>query len=329
MAKAGAGGDDQIAFSEEFAAEIGRKGASDVECERVAIKQPFAEQRCRQQCAGLLGQCRSVGCYRNGCCSGRLSDETIPRSFRKFASAGAIAEAPPIEASMTRRIGRTALAFTAALLAGACNPVYLSDTYTTATPRPASFDMSVLARQPVATLGLVAPANLQGFSPTLSLALATALAEVSPPIRGISTFESVNRLTDQGLAAEYADLLSGFVRTGILERQRLRRIGSGLGARSVMLPGLAQLDETVIDKFEAAGLKLLRNRVTTLRLWLQLWDAQSGHIVWESAGEVTVSTVLLSPKQTVPLEETVQKLLFNMIQDGLLRGKTKTEIYFD
>jgi hypothetical protein len=39
--------------------------------------------------------------------------------------------------------------------------------------------------------------------------------------------------------------------------------------------------------------------------------------------------VLLSPKQTVPLEEAVQKLLFNMIQDGLLRGKTKTENYFD
>jgi hypothetical protein len=114
-----------------------------------------------------------------------------------------------------------------------------------------------------------------------------------------------------------------------LERQRLRRIGSGLGSRYVLLPGLAQLDETIIDKFEAAGLKLLRNRVTTLRLWLQLWEAQTGHIVWQSAGEIIVSTVLLSPKQAVPLEETIQKLLFNMIQDGLLRGKTKTEYYFD
>lgn len=234
-----------------------------------------------------------------------------------------------IEGSTTRRIGVTVLAFTAALFAAGCDPVYLSDTYATSTPRPASFDVGVLAGEPVATLGPVAPANLQGFSPTLSLALATALAEVNPPIREIPTFETVNRLTDQGLAAEYADLLSGFARSGIMERQRLRRIGSGLGARYVMLPGLAQLDETVIDKFEAAGLKLLRNRVTTLRLWLQLWDVQSGHIVWGSAGEVTVSTVLLSPKQAVPLEETVQKLFFDMIQDGLLRGKTKTQYYFD
>jgi len=234
-----------------------------------------------------------------------------------------------IEGFKTRRIGGTILAFTGALLAAGCSPVYLSNTYTTSAPRAASFDAGALAGEPVATLGLVAPANLQGFSPTVSLALATALAEVSPPIREISTIETVNRLTDQGLAAEYADLLSGFARNGILDRQRLRRIGSGLGARYVMLPGLAQLDETVIDKFEAAGLKLLRNRVTTLRLWLQLWHVQSGHIVWQSAGEVTVSTVFLSPKQAVPLEETVQKLLFNMIQDGLLRGKTKTEDYLD
>jgi hypothetical protein len=234
-----------------------------------------------------------------------------------------------IEGSMTRRGGGKVLAFAAALLAAGCGPVYLLDTYATSTPRSTAFDVAALAGEPVAILGPVAPANLQGFSPTLSLALATALTEVSPPIREISTFETVNRLTDEGLVAEYADLLSSFARNGILERQRLRRIGSGLGARYVMLPGLAQLDETVIDKFEAGGLKLLRNRVTTLRLWLQLWDAQSGHIVWESAGEVTVSTVLLSPKQTVPLEETVQKLLFNMIQDGLLRGKTKTEDYFD
>jgi len=234
-----------------------------------------------------------------------------------------------IEGSITRHIGGTVLALTAALLAAGCGPVYLSDTYATSTPRPESFNVGALGGEPVATLGVVAPASLQGLSPTLSLALAAALAEVSPPIREIPTFEAVNRLTDQGLAAEYADLLTGFSRNGILERQRLRRIGSGLGSRYVMLPGLAQLDETIIDKFEAAGLKLLRNRVTTLRLWLQLWDAQTGHIVWESAGEITVSTVLLSPSRAVPLGETIQKLLFNMIQDGLLRGKTRTEYYSD
>jgi len=42
--------------------------------------------------------------------------------------------------------------------------------------------VGALASEPVAALGVVAPASLQGLNPTVSLALAAALAEVSPPI---------------------------------------------------------------------------------------------------------------------------------------------------
>ena len=96
-----------------------------------------------------------------------------------------------------------------------------------------------------------------------------------------------------------------------------------------MLPGIAQFDQEILDKYEAAGIKLLRNRVTTLRLWLQLWDTQTGHIVWESSGEVTTATVFLSPRQTIALEQTAKKLLARMIQDGLLDSKTETQVLQD
>ena len=141
--------------------------------------------------------------------------------------------------------------------------------------------------------------------------------------------ETVNRLTDKGLATEYADLRAGFARNGLLDRQQLRRIGSGLGSQYVLLPGLAQFSEEILDKFEAAGIKLVRNRVTTLRLWLQLWDSQTGHIVWESSGEGTTSSVLLSPTQTVALEEIARKLLVRMLQDGLLESKRETKSIVD
>jgi len=97
----------------------------------------------------------------------------------------------------------------------------------------------------------------------------------------------------------------------------------------VLLPGLAQFDAEILDKYEAAGLKLLRNRVTTLRLWLQLWDSRTGHLVWESSGEVTTATVFLSPRQTVALEQTAKKLLVRMIQDGLLDSKRETQLILD
>ena len=214
------------------------------------------------------------------------------------------------------------------LLAG-CDPPYLSDTYATSTPKPASFDTADLARMPVVVLAFMAPGNLQGLGPTLSHAISGALAEVRPPIREISTDETLNQLTDKGLATEYADMRAGFARNGMLDRQRLRRIGLGLGSRYVLLPGVAEFNEEILDKYEAAGIKLLRNRVTTLRLWLQLWDSQTGHIVWESSGEVTVAAVFLSPKQTVALEQITKKLLVRMIQDGLLESKPETELILD
>jgi hypothetical protein len=226
------------------------------------------------------------------------------------------------------RIGVALLAIVAMLLGG-CGPPYLSDTYATSTAKPPSLDTRDLAHTPVVVLAFVAPANLQGLSPTLSHALSGALAEVTPPIREIPAAETLNRLTDKGLATEYADLRAGFARNGMLDRHQLRRIGSGLGSQYVLLPGLAQFGEEILDKFEAAGIKLVRNRVTTLRLWLQLWDSQTGHIVWESSGEGTTASVLLSPTQTVALEEIARKLLVRMIQDGLLESKMETKSIVD
>jgi hypothetical protein len=91
------------------------------------------------------------------------------------------------------RIGGALLATVVMLLAG-CDPPYLSDTYATSTPKPASFDTSDLARMPVVVLAFVAPGNLQGFSPTLSHALSGALAEVTPPIREIPYPSAEHRL---------------------------------------------------------------------------------------------------------------------------------------
>jgi hypothetical protein len=229
---------------------------------------------------------------------------------------------------LTRRVGGVILACSAALLAG-CAPVYMWDMHTTSTPRPRSFEVSELTHEPVATLGLLSPAGLQGLNPPLSHALIAALSEASPSIQGIPSHETVNVLNERGLAAEYADLLSGFARSGILEREGLQRIGSALGCRYILLPGLVEFHQALMDKFEAAGIKLVRNRITTLRLWLQLWDARTGRILWESAGEATVVSELLRPERAAPLDEIAQKLWLRMIQNDLLGGRTRSRFFFN
>ena len=217
---------------------------------------------------------------------------------------------------------RVAVVAFSVMLVAACAPVRVSQTHTTPTSALEPPQMTELARGPVATVGLFAPSSLQGFSPLLSHAFVSALAEVTPPIRVGSAHETVNLLNEQGLAGEYAELMVGFARTSILDRDRLRRIGSALGSRYVFLPGVAELDHNLVDKFEMGGFKLIRNQVTRLRLWLQLWDAQSGRILWESIGEAIVANPILSAVQATPLDAIAQALWRRMIQDDLVSRKS-------
>jgi len=197
----------------------------------------------------------------------------------------------------------------------------MSDAHVTSAVPSSSPDIAVLACEPVTTFGLVAPAGLQGLSPTVSHALTTALSGASPPVRAMPMPDLVNRLTDQELAGEYATILSDVARTGILERQRLRRIGAALGSRYVLQPGLADFNQVLLDKFEFAGLKIVRTRLSTLRLWLQLWDAQTGHLLWESTGEVTVAAPVVTQESTVALDEIAQTLWSRMIKNDLVGAR--------
>jgi hypothetical protein len=210
----------------------------------------------------------------------------------------------------------------AAVTCGCSPPLHLSATHVTSAPRPPAVDVAVLVCQRVATLGPAAAPGLQGMSPTVSYALATALSQASPPIRTVPMAEMMNRLTDQGLGGEYADVLAVAARGGILDRDRLRRIGAALGSRYVLQPGLAEFSQTLHDKFEFAGLKMVRTRLAGLRLWLQLWDAQTGHLLWESTGEVTVSAPVLAQGSTVSLDAIAQELWSSMLKDDLLGTKT-------
>jgi hypothetical protein len=207
--------------------------------------------------------------------------------------------------------------------AGCSAPLHVSDAHVTSGPRSPSLDIAVLACQPVAILGVVAPGGIQGLGPTVSHALTTALSKASPPIRAVPTSEALNRLSDQGLAGEYAELLASYSRSGIPDRTRFQRIGAALGSRYVLQPGLGEFSQILVDKFEFGGLKIVRTRVSTLRLWLQLWDTQTAHILSESTGEVTVATPVVSSDSTVSLDDTARKLWSRMIKEDLLEGTSR------
>jgi hypothetical protein len=105
----------------------------------------------------------------------------------------------PSEARLVRR--SVILAISITLFAG-CGPLRTWDAHTTSSPTPDPLDPTTLTGQRVATLGVVAPAALQGYGPALSHALVAALAEFTPPLPAQPIPDTLNALNQQGLAAE-------------------------------------------------------------------------------------------------------------------------------
>lgn len=212
------------------------------------------------------------------------------------------------------------LALAVSVFAGCTGPLYHWEAHTRSTPRPPSFDPAVaLTGNPVAVLGTVTPAALRGFSQEATSALDRALAKTSPPIAALPGHQSLSRLNSKGLATEYTQMMADYERSGILDRPRLQSVGSALDVKYVFLPGLADFSKTLSDRLDLVGWKVVRSRASSLRLSLQLWEIETGEIIWQSAGEATLTSELVG-EVPVPMVDALRTLWAGMLQD-LLKGK--------
>jgi len=193
----------------------------------------------------------------------------------------------------------------------------------TSTPRPQSFDVSNFVRERVVVLAPAAYNHLQGYIPSVSRGLRVACSEVSPGIRVVSLYETLNTLSRHDLLSDYRDDKPDYAPSNSLDRQRLSRLHKALAAKYVLQPGLAELTQTTEDRFELAGLQLIKTRVHTMSLWLRLWDAETGEFLWEGSGEGTVASTLFEEKFSLPIYDISRRLWMLMLQETLFAGKTR------
>lgn len=87
------------------------------------------------------------------------------------------------------------IGFVGVFLAGCSKPLYLWQADLTSTARPATFDVQTLANERVVILPLVTYNHLQGYVPSVSQALSAACTEVRPPVKVLTYYETVNKLS--------------------------------------------------------------------------------------------------------------------------------------
>ncbi len=215
---------------------------------------------------------------------------------------------------MRQSIVRAVIVAGSLLFTGCIGPLQQWGEETTFRPKSASFDAAMLKLERTAVLNAVVGFGLEGYAHQVSRSLWSALDQRPASITTLPVHEALNHINQAELSEEYAEMVTDYIRTGILHRAGLQKIGQALHAAYVFQPGLASFNQSMSGRFSFFGLRVLQTRVTMLRMSLQLWDTRRGEIVWESSGEATLAGEDVREFR-IPFDEIARRLWSHMLDD--------------
>jgi len=125
---------------------------------------------------------------------------------------------------------------------------------------------------------------------------------------------AANHINEASLAEDYATMLTAYDRTNILDRDTLRKIGRAVGVGYFAVPILLNFHEMQNNRLTVFGLRLAKTSWVTTRFQLQIWDAQSGGIVWEGLSELTLAHEILL-ERPVHFEDTIRATWESLIKE--------------
>ncbi len=89
-------------------------------------------------------------------------------------------------------------------------------------------------------------------------------------------------------AALWSDVLEMYKEyetTAVLRRDTLAKIGRALDAKYVLMPKVLRFQQEVFDRANIVGISFLRTRQSTLDVHVQMWDTETGEVIWQGVGE--------------------------------------------
>jgi hypothetical protein len=199
-------------------------------------------------------------------------------------------------------------------LCGCAGPLRQWGSETSLMSRAPGFDPAVLAQRRVAVLTAMVGFGYEGFSHQVSRSLSHTLGEEHRAMAVLTPQEAISRINQAGLSKDYTDLVAAYMQSGVLHQDGLRRIGEVLTVDYVFQPIMASFEQSVWERFSFLGIRLFQTRVSVLRLSVQLWDAKTGAIAWESSGEATLAGEDVR-EYRIPFEEIAHRLWRQILKD--------------
>ena len=208
------------------------------------------------------------------------------------------------------------------LTAGCSSSIYGWQVRTNSSPPSPKFNRAVLAQEPVTIFGALAPPRLLGSETGLDAILAQVLKKVAPNYKVITQQEAASLINRNDLANEYTRMRNDALQSHLLEGGSLKKLGTAIGTRYVFQPKLIEFMQIMKDRWELPpiALKVSRIRSSVMRLSLQLWDMQTGELLWTSLAEATLESEAVG-QDPVYFEDTARVSMGSMITD-FMNGET-------
>ncbi|SLM46788.1 conserved protein of unknown function [Nitrospira japonica] len=211
---------------------------------------------------------------------------------------------------------RIALILIVMLTAGCSSSGYGWHVRTNSSPPSPTFNRAVFTQGSVAIFGALAPPRLLGSETGLDTILAQVLKTVAPSLKVITQQEVASLINRNDLANEYARMRNEALQSHLLDGGTLKKLGTAIGTRYVFQPKLIEFMQIMKDRWEMPpiALKVSRIRSSIMRLSLQLWDMQTGELLWASTAEASLESEAVG-QDPIYFEDDARVTMGSMLAD--------------
>lgn len=209
---------------------------------------------------------------------------------------------------LSPRRARTLVLLATALFAIGTLPgcAFSRQSHSTTQSQSIDLESKVLASSGIAFLTPTSFTGQEEDIQALALAFTGTIRERRPDLRVVSLPETLSAINRAGLAHDYREMFADYRLTGIFEREALRKVSGVVGVRYVAQLKLGAFRQESSERLKAIGLRLVETKTTSLRLYLQVWDAENGTIAWEGGQELIAAQESIREK-SISFNDAVQQ----------------------
>lgn len=147
---------------------------------------------------------------------------------------------------------------------------------------------------------------------TLAFIFTDALKQLRPDVHLATLPQTLGSINRNGLTDRYQRMLANYADTGIMERDTLMQIGTATGKRYSALLKLGGFSRHTKTRWSVFGVRMIDTKFANIRLFLQIWDTQTGLVAWEGVQELDYAVDSVA-QQAITFRTVVHEAAQNLI----------------